>query len=216
MARLEDLVSQIGDQALRRQIESALAGLKRRQRFGLVFEEHIPEVTALDGQSVQVGSLVVRRDDKARAIYRVTAVVGDGDPPLRYAAVESVRQPALGDERRDGALHARSKPGARHVAREACSIHRAAVGASNGVKPVLFDDGHYWRHLHDLMTDRIRIISLEPHATAATDVHLVIRDGCALFDRVELARMKLVAALSAALSSLRSSRFAPGRGKRID
>jgi len=84
------------------------------------------------------------------------------------------------------------------------------------VKPVLFDDRHDWRHFHDLMTDRIRIISAEPHTTAATDFHFVIRDGCALFDRVELARVKLVPELSAALPSLRSSGLAPRCGKRID
>jgi len=66
------------------------------------------------------------------------------------------------------------------------------------------------------MTDRIRIISAEPHATAATDFHFVIRDRCALFDRVELAWTKLVAGLSAAAASLRSCGLAPGCGRRIE
>lgn len=76
MARLEALVEQITDQALRREIESALAASKRRQRFGLVFEEHIPETAAL-GLPVQVGALVQRRDQfAAKAVYRVSALDG--------------------------------------------------------------------------------------------------------------------------------------------
>ncbi len=53
MARLDDLIAQIGDQALRQEMEDALATYKRSQRFGLVYEEHIPEITALFGLPIQ-------------------------------------------------------------------------------------------------------------------------------------------------------------------
>ncbi len=76
MARLDDLIGEIRDPALRRQIEDALVELKRRQRFGLVFEEHIPETTALFGLPVQEGAMVQRRDDGAGAFYRVVSVNG--------------------------------------------------------------------------------------------------------------------------------------------
>src|SRR5205823_1304016 len=79
MARLDDLVEQIPDPRLRGEMEAALAELKRRQRFGLVFEDHIPETTALYGLPVQLGSLVQRREDSsARTLYRVTAIARDG------------------------------------------------------------------------------------------------------------------------------------------
>jgi len=58
MARLDDLVAQVSDQPLRREMEAALREMKRRQRFGLVFEQHIPETTAMHGLPIQVGSLV--------------------------------------------------------------------------------------------------------------------------------------------------------------
>jgi adenine-specific DNA-methyltransferase len=78
MARLDNLVARVADRSLRREIEAALADMKRRQRFGLVFEEHIPESTALFGLPVQVGDLVQRRDDlSSRNLYRVTKV----EPP---------------------------------------------------------------------------------------------------------------------------------------
>jgi adenine-specific DNA-methyltransferase len=79
MALLDDLVAQVGDDSLRLHIASALRDLKRRQRFGLVFEEHIPETTALLGLPLTVGSLVQRRSaGNAPALYRVAALDPDG------------------------------------------------------------------------------------------------------------------------------------------
>jgi len=79
MARLDDLVARVTDPALRREMESALREMKRRQRFGLVFEEHIPETTALYGLPIQTGSLVQKRyDPQAKVLYRVTASTPEG------------------------------------------------------------------------------------------------------------------------------------------
>lgn len=56
MARLDDLAAQIRDRELRRKFEDALSDMKRRQRFGLVFEEHVPEtttnLTTVDGEVI--------------------------------------------------------------------------------------------------------------------------------------------------------------------
>jgi adenine-specific DNA-methyltransferase len=58
-------------------LEAAIADLKRRQRFGLVFEEHIPETMALLGLPIQVGGIVQRRDDPiGTSLYRVVAKAG--------------------------------------------------------------------------------------------------------------------------------------------
>lgn len=80
MARLDDLVARVAEPALRRELEAALADTKRRQRFGLVFEEHIPEMSVLVGQPVQTGSLVQRRDEPSSGtLYRVSKVSPGGD-----------------------------------------------------------------------------------------------------------------------------------------
>lgn len=79
MARLEDLAAQIRDAALRNNILAAIADLKRKQRFGLIFEEHIPETTTVPGLPKQPGSIVQRRDDSASLeLFRVTKIVGRG------------------------------------------------------------------------------------------------------------------------------------------
>jgi adenine-specific DNA-methyltransferase len=79
MAHIDNLIARVPDVSLRRKMEGALAEMKRRQRFGLVFEEHIPETTALFGLPVQPGVLVQRRDDPAtRQLYRVSGLAGEG------------------------------------------------------------------------------------------------------------------------------------------
>src|SRR5665213_1393497 len=79
MALVDDLVAQIGDRALRQRLDAALTDLKHKSRFGLVFEEHIPETVALTGLPVQVGLLVQRRNDlSAKVLYRVIELNADG------------------------------------------------------------------------------------------------------------------------------------------
>ncbi len=48
---------------LRRELQEAIGDFKKRQRFGLVFEEHIPETTAVLGLPIRVGSTVSMRKD---------------------------------------------------------------------------------------------------------------------------------------------------------
>lgn len=79
MARIDDLVAQITEKALRQKLEAALADMKRRQRFGLVFEEHIPETSTLFGLPVSVGSTVQRRNSLEPAqLYIVKGVTRTG------------------------------------------------------------------------------------------------------------------------------------------
>lgn len=56
-----------------------MADMKRRQRFGLVFEEHIPETTTLLGFPINIGATVQRRNDSEdKELYVVKAVNGRG------------------------------------------------------------------------------------------------------------------------------------------
>lgn len=50
--------------------------MRSNKKFGLVFEDHLPENTALYGVGISVGSLVVRRDDLHQTM-RVVAIEGD-------------------------------------------------------------------------------------------------------------------------------------------
>lgn len=79
MARIDDLISQIPDKQLRQRLDAALADMKKRQRFGLVFEEHVPETVALPGLPIQPGATVqLRSDPDGRRLYRVREVSSKG------------------------------------------------------------------------------------------------------------------------------------------
>lgn len=75
MARLEDLIKDIADASLRNQIAGEVGKLKARKKFGLVFEEHLPEVVLLPGLPIKPGARVARRANKTAGFFIVTAVV---------------------------------------------------------------------------------------------------------------------------------------------
>jgi adenine-specific DNA-methyltransferase len=87
MARLDNLAAQVKDSALREKLQDAIADLKRKQRFGLVFEEHIPEITALLGHQIHRGATVQRREDPNEGVfYRVISVNGRGEVNIELLA----------------------------------------------------------------------------------------------------------------------------------
>jgi hypothetical protein len=75
MARLEDLINDIADPSLRNQIAGEVGKLKARKKFGLVFEEHLPEVVQLPGLAVKPGARVAKRNDKVAGFFLVRSVV---------------------------------------------------------------------------------------------------------------------------------------------
>lgn len=61
MAKIEDLIDEIADPALRDRIAREVKDLKETKRFGLVFEEHIPETVSLYGLPIRAGLIVQNR-----------------------------------------------------------------------------------------------------------------------------------------------------------
>lgn len=87
MARLDDLIAQIKDSELKSKFESALTDLRRRHRFGLVFEEHIPESACLIRFPVLPGTTVQKKDDPdGKKPYRVKAVNARGKATIEPEA----------------------------------------------------------------------------------------------------------------------------------
>jgi len=73
MAAVEDLIKQIADTRLRDQLTAEIVKLKASKQFGLVFEEHMPELVRLPGLPVRTGVRVVKKDDRTSPLYRVIA-----------------------------------------------------------------------------------------------------------------------------------------------
>lgn len=74
MAHLEDKIAEIADPALRQAIADEVARLKKRTRFGLVFEEHQPEVIPINNARIKRGERVALRTGNLAEIWRVLSV----------------------------------------------------------------------------------------------------------------------------------------------
>lgn len=76
MARLEDIIREIADPKLRSQLAAEVAKLKARKTFGLVFEEHLPEIVLLPGMALKPGLRVAKRDDPTPGLFVIRSLNG--------------------------------------------------------------------------------------------------------------------------------------------
>jgi adenine-specific DNA-methyltransferase len=83
MAKIEDLISEIADARLREEIAREVAALKKQKKFGLVFEEHLPEMAQLPGLPVKPGLRVVPRGGSNRDVFLVEDLLPGGKVRLR-------------------------------------------------------------------------------------------------------------------------------------
>ncbi len=77
MAILQDLIGQIQDKALRDRILQETNKLFKQKKFGLVFEEHLPECTPLYEIPIRVGSNVALKTGYVKDIYNVINIDGE-------------------------------------------------------------------------------------------------------------------------------------------
>ena len=77
MSVLNDLVNQIEDVTLRNRISAEVERLSKQKKFGLVFEEHLPECTPLYGMVIKRGITVALRTREVNDIYIVAKINGD-------------------------------------------------------------------------------------------------------------------------------------------
>lgn len=77
MAAINDLINQIQDEALRTRIEQEMERMQKRQKFGLVYENHEPECAMLPDVKIRRGTKVTRRMGKISKVYKVQGIEGD-------------------------------------------------------------------------------------------------------------------------------------------
>ena len=77
MAAINELISQIKDEALRTRIEQEMERMQKRQKFGLVYENHEPECAMLPDVKIRRGTKVTRRMGKISQVYKVQGIEGD-------------------------------------------------------------------------------------------------------------------------------------------
>ena len=75
MAAIHDLLAQIADEALRERIEQEVNKLSKTKKFGLVFEQHLPECTPLYDMPIKVGVNVMLKNSKDdKGVYVVLKI----------------------------------------------------------------------------------------------------------------------------------------------
>ncbi len=76
MALLQDLIKQVDDPDLRERILREVDKMSKQKKFGLVFEEHLPECTPLYDVKIKRGSKVSLKTGKVDDIYIVRSIDG--------------------------------------------------------------------------------------------------------------------------------------------
>jgi len=76
VAKIEDLIRQVSDERLRDELANEVRELKKHKRFGLVFEEHLPEMLRLPKAVIRVGNVVAHRNSSGSEVWRVLEITG--------------------------------------------------------------------------------------------------------------------------------------------
>jgi len=77
MSAIQELLKQIPDTVLRRRLENEFNRVNKSKKFGLMFEEHIPECTPLYGVTVRAGTTVAKKSGPIDALYVVAEIEKD-------------------------------------------------------------------------------------------------------------------------------------------
>src|SRR5581483_6609685 len=91
-SELDVLLDKIDDPTLRADLRRQVDLLRAKRRFGLVFEEHLPERVQLPEHTIRRGTKVVLRDDDDE-IPREIVKVAKGKATVRRAGGETETVP---------------------------------------------------------------------------------------------------------------------------
>jgi len=74
MSALDDLIQKVSDPVLRDRLAKEVHKATKNKKFGLVFEEHLPECTPLYDVPIKKGSRVAVRDTEIKDTFTVLSV----------------------------------------------------------------------------------------------------------------------------------------------
>ena len=93
MSAINDLIAQIENPELRERIRREVDKLSKQKKFGLVFEEHLPECTPLYDVPVRKGSKVALKNGKVNDFFTVLSVEGDNTVCMKQGEETAVELP---------------------------------------------------------------------------------------------------------------------------
>lgn len=74
MSAINDLIAQISDPRLRERMAAEWANAAKEKKFGLVFEDHLPELLPLHGVKPRKGDLVCRRQGALKDVWQIKSL----------------------------------------------------------------------------------------------------------------------------------------------
>jgi adenine-specific DNA-methyltransferase len=74
LSAIHDLIAQVSEPRLRTRLAAEWASASQNKKFGLVFEDHLPELMPLYGAKPRRGDLVCRREGTLKEVWRVVRV----------------------------------------------------------------------------------------------------------------------------------------------
>ncbi|MEI2391234.1 DNA methyltransferase [Priestia megaterium] len=77
MAAINDLIKQMEDKALRDRLTQEVDRITSKKKFGLVFEDHLPECTPIYGEKIKIGNIVARKGKTIDEIFLVVSIKED-------------------------------------------------------------------------------------------------------------------------------------------
>lgn len=74
MSAIDTLIAQISDPRLRERLTTEWDNAKKEKKFGLVFEDHLPELLPLHGAKPRKGDLVCRRQGALKDVWQIQSI----------------------------------------------------------------------------------------------------------------------------------------------
>ena len=74
MSAIHDLIAQVSDPRLRQRLTAEWANAAKQKKFGLVFEDHLPELLPLHGAKPRKGDLVCRKNGPLKDVLQVKSI----------------------------------------------------------------------------------------------------------------------------------------------
>lgn len=75
MTAIHDLIAQVSDPRLRERLAAEWANAAKDKKFGLVFEDQLPELLPLQGAKPRKGDLVCRRLAAPKDVWQIKSIL---------------------------------------------------------------------------------------------------------------------------------------------
>lgn len=96
MAKFHDLLARVADDGLRAALQTEYDQMTKHKKFGLVFEEHLPECTPLWGMKIRRGMTVAKKDGDFNDVLKVQCIK-DGVATCWHASANAAEDIELED-----------------------------------------------------------------------------------------------------------------------